>query len=159
VDSALIPMADAEREQLKKNLQHFDSEVSRILLWQPDPDKNPAWVIDGHNRYTICEEEGIELSGDCFEFKKGFTNEDEVIRWIEDNQLGRRNLSKYARFEIIYRRDGLCLEKEAEERKRAGKKLSSHGNEGSTVSKGAVKDILAAVVGVAPKTIINYIKI
>lgn len=46
-------------------------------------------MIDGHNRYEICQKHGIEFKT----VEKEFENRDVVIDWIINNQLGRRNLS------------------------------------------------------------------
>ena len=46
-------------------------------------------LVDGHNRYNICEKHGLDY--DIFE--KSFSSREEVEDWIDANQLGRRNLS------------------------------------------------------------------
>lgn len=46
-------------------------------------------LIDGHNRYEICQKHGIH-----FEISEvAFSDRQEAINWIIDNQLGRRNLN------------------------------------------------------------------
>jgi site-specific DNA-methyltransferase (adenine-specific) len=46
-------------------------------------------LLDGHNRYAICTRLGIE-----FETKPmQFSDEDEALSWMVDNQLGRREMS------------------------------------------------------------------
>lgn len=46
-------------------------------------------LIDGHNRYDICQDHGIEFKT----IEMDFDSRDEVIDWIINNQLGRRNLT------------------------------------------------------------------
>ena len=77
----LAPLLSDEREELERNI------LARGCL---DPLK--AWrgiLIDGHNRYEICTKHALpykvtELS---------FDDRDDVIDWIIDNQIGRRNLT------------------------------------------------------------------
>ena len=54
-------------------------------------------LIDGYNRYRICEEHGIEYSV----VKREFDVRDEVMLWIMRNQLSRRNLNNFQRIEIV----------------------------------------------------------
>ena len=46
-------------------------------------------LVDGHNRYSICQKHDIKFK----EVKKEFKDRDAVLNWIDNNQLGRRNLS------------------------------------------------------------------
>lgn len=48
-------------------------------------------LVDGHNRYEICQKHGIEFK--TTEFQYDFDNEEAVADWIDANQLGRRNLT------------------------------------------------------------------
>ena len=53
-------------------------------------------IVDGHNRYKLCQKHGIP-----FQTKEMyFDNELEAMVWIADNQLGRRNISIFARSEL-----------------------------------------------------------
>jgi ParB family chromosome partitioning protein len=45
-------------------------------------------IVDGHNRYEICQKHGIEF----MVAEKKFNNIDEVKQWMFINQAGRRNL-------------------------------------------------------------------
>jgi N6-adenosine-specific RNA methylase IME4 len=47
-------------------------------------------IVDGHNRYEIAEKHDLEYET----LQKDFDSRDEVIDWMINNQLGRRNLSK-----------------------------------------------------------------
>ena len=50
-------------------------------------------MIDGHNRYEICTANKIDYKTTEKEFK----SRDEVIAWIVDTQLSRRNLTEQQR--------------------------------------------------------------
>ena len=54
-------------------------------------------LIDGHNRFEICQKHRIS-----FEVRQEeFASRDDVLLWIIENQLGRRNLTKFARGELV----------------------------------------------------------
>jgi len=57
-------------------------------------------VIDGYNRYEICQKHNIPFTTS----EKSFDNEHEVINWIIDNQLSRRNITEDQRAYLIGKR-------------------------------------------------------
>lgn len=82
---ALIPALDpAEFEQLEKSLRGLGC-MDPIKVWQ-----GHDIIIDGHNRYGICQRFNIP-----FEVTEiMLTDRDTVKNFMILNQLGRRNLSK-----------------------------------------------------------------
>jgi ParB-like chromosome segregation protein Spo0J len=83
---ALIPsLATEEIEQLETNILK-EGVRDPLVIW---PVGETFVVVDGHNRFSICQKHGLE-----FPFKEvGFKDEEEVRDWMIKNQLGRRNLS------------------------------------------------------------------
>lgn len=78
----LIPrLTPEEYGQLEKNII-AEGCRDALVTWQ-------GILIDGHNRYEICQKHGIEYRV----VEKEFENRDTVIDWIINNQLGRRNLT------------------------------------------------------------------
>ena len=64
-----------------------------LIVW---PGKNDI-LIDGHNRYEICQRHGIK-----FEIKNiSFATRDDAIDWIYSNQLSRRNLTDESRTYLL----------------------------------------------------------
>ena len=57
-------------------------------------------LVDGHNRFEICQRHDIEFKTEIHEFD----NIEDVKDWIDENQLGRRNLTDDQRRLIIGRR-------------------------------------------------------
>jgi N6-adenosine-specific RNA methylase IME4 len=53
------------------------------------PFENEEVIVDGHNRYKICVQHGIEFDT----VEKEFDDIDHAKDWIDMNQLGRRNLT------------------------------------------------------------------
>lgn len=92
------PLSPEERQQLEQNILEFGCKDS-LTIWEttegiisPDsiaPDTPKYILIDGHNRYEICQKYGIDFKILIVEFE----NLDKVYDFMIDHQLGRRNLS------------------------------------------------------------------
>ena len=54
-------------------------------------------IVDGHNRYEIAQEHNLEF--DIIDKKFGSMNEAKV--WIVENQLGRRNIIDFVKYELV----------------------------------------------------------
>lgn len=79
------PLTSDERSQLEANIL---AEGCRdpLVLWGDV-------LLDGHNRYDICTENGLEF----FSVQvSGVESREDAKRWVLKNQLGRRNLSPAA---------------------------------------------------------------
>ncbi len=83
--SLIPPLSEDEYERLEKSIL-AEGVRDPIITWN-------GTIIDGHNRYNICEEHGIE----CPQVERQFESRDAAKIWIIENQFGRRNLSKYDR--------------------------------------------------------------
>jgi hypothetical protein len=57
-------------------------------------------LVDGHNRYRICQAHGLSFAV----VERAFDSRDAAQDWIDANQLGRRNLSPDAAALLIGRR-------------------------------------------------------
>jgi len=82
----LIPALTGEEfKQLEANIL---SEGIRdpLVLWK-------GYLVDGHNRYAIATEHGLDYKT----VNKEFKDSNEVKEWMILNQFGRRNLSNYQR--------------------------------------------------------------
>ena len=102
---ALIPPLSAdEYAQLEANVI-ADGCREPICAWL-------GTIIDGHNRYKICTEHGIE-----FDVREMDFDDDEAVKvWMIDNQNGRRNLTDGWKFELAQAKKALLAEKGAEKR-------------------------------------------
>lgn len=81
------PLTPEEREGLKKSLLMFGCR-DKIITWN-------GFIIDGHNRYELCTDDGIEYETLSMDYE--FESEEEVKQWIIKNQFARRNISVYQR--------------------------------------------------------------
>jgi len=61
---------------------HIDAVVVGIV-------NSSRILIDGHNRVSICGRHGIQFPIR----EKKFSNREQLVQWVIDNQLARRNLT------------------------------------------------------------------
>ncbi len=79
----LRPLRPDERERLKESIKKYGCREP-ICTWH-------GWIFAGHNRAEICQELGIQP--EVIEMDSMFETDEEVIKWIFEDQLGKRNLS------------------------------------------------------------------
>lgn len=119
-------------------------------------------LIDGHNRYEICTRRSIE-----FRIEEVLVHEDfdGVINWIVDYQLGRRNLTDFAKVELLDSKRRL-LERKAGKRKTA---MLRRGDESPVTEKlperetsradRETRNIIAKDAGISGRTVDKAVKI
>lgn len=79
-------------------------------------DKLVLWgdiLIDGHNRYSICQKHGIPFET----MQKDFASRDDVLLWMIDTQFSRRNLDAPDRI-LLAQKKAPILERLAKQRQR-----------------------------------------
>lgn len=129
-----------ELEQLEENILK-EGVRDPIVIWPVD---NQFVLIDGHNRFSICQRHKLE-----FPFKKiEFASDDEAKDWMIKNQLGRRNLSPAQQ---SYLR-GLRYNQEKSQGKRSD--LTSGQNDQKLETESTAVS-LAKEYNVSPKTIVR----
>ena len=140
----LIPPLNEEELKLLEESLVADGCESPLIVWN-------GVIIDGHNRYAICQKHGIPFSVQ----EKHFDSREEAMLWMLRNQLGRRNLNSYQRSELALRTEPLL--REAAKKKQA---TSTGGQEPQLLetSRKAEKKIhtdkeLASLAGVSDNTI------
>ena len=101
----LPPLTSEEYKQLEKNIieNGFDRNFP-IMEWQ-------GFIVDGHNRYDICKKHNIEPIIGTLAYK----TKEEVMEWMLDIQLGRRNLTPIQKIAITEKYRPI-YEKQAKER-------------------------------------------
>ena len=85
------PLRRKEYLQLEENILDEGCR-DPIIIWND-------YIIDGHNRYSICTKYSIPFKI----LSKNFDSREEVIVWICKNQLGRRNITEETRKYLIGR--------------------------------------------------------
>lgn len=148
----LPPLTDDEYKQLEKNIVEngFDRNFP-IMEWH-------GFIVDGHNRYSICKKHDIEYVVGTL----GYDTKDEVMEWMLDIQLGRRNLSPIQRISVaekyrpIYEKQALINKQNAISEARK----NNPNNENEQISVNLPKTVqpvntsekLASIAGVSEKT-------
>lgn len=93
------PLSDDEKKQLEENILR-DGIQDPLKVWQ-------GILIDGHNRYEIAQRHGLEFQT----VEMQFASRDDVKIWIIQNQLGRRNINKYVRSELVLQFESIIAER------------------------------------------------
>jgi ParB-like chromosome segregation protein Spo0J len=89
--SIISPLAPDEYYQLEANLS-AEGCRDALVTWH-------GFILDGHNRFEICNRIGIRFKIISVELP----SREAAKLWIEENQLGRRNLTPDQRAAIAYR--------------------------------------------------------
>lgn len=149
----LPPLTDEEYKRLEKNILEngFDKNFP-IMEWH-------GYIADGHNRYSICQKHNIEpVIGTL-----AYDTKEEVMQWMLDIQLGRRNLSPIQRIAVTEKYRPI-YERQAKERQiQAGKEYGNGGTKLTANLPQASTDtnkernpttdkILSGIAGVSEKT-------
>ena len=126
LETLLPPLFSEDFSLLEKSLINngFDTKFGRIKIWFPNGISGAGIIIDGHNRFQICIDNDIPLQDEYFE-EIYFESKDEVIQWMYENQLARRNLSDVDKYEIVERYNDFLRAKAKQNQIAGGKGLSN----------------------------------
>jgi len=133
----IFPLSDREFHLLEQNiLEHGVRDP--LVVWQAN---GKSILVDGYHRYKVISRRKIKN----FNVNKlKFQNKDDVLKWILDNQLGRRNATPEA---ISYLRG---LRYKLEKKAHGGDRKASGNNYHLKT-----EDNLSNTYKVSPKTIRN----
>lgn len=141
----LPPLTSEEYKQLEKNIVEngFDRNFP-IMEWQ-------GFIVDGHNRYDICKKHNIEpIIGTL-----AYETKEEVMEWMLDIQLGRRNLTPIQKIAITEKYRPI-YEKQAKENSLSNLKQNTDVVKLPTRMKkdnmGRTSEKLASIANVSEKT-------
>ena len=109
IEDLLYPLKSEELAHLEASIM-AEGVREPLLVWVREDEKI---LVDGHHRYAIAKKHGIEFSL----FPKSFSNLDDVLDWVDKNQLGRRNLTDEERSLTIGRIYQRIRDQRADERK------------------------------------------
>jgi hypothetical protein len=141
ISNLCVRLKDDERAQLEENIKAGGCRDA-LVMWG-------KILLDGHNRHEICRRLGIRFK---LVQAPGITSRGEAVKWVIDNQLGRRNLTP---LEISY----LSGKRYEAEKMTPTEQHSAAGSGNSTAGK-IYRPLdtdakLASEIGVSPKTIRN----
>jgi len=151
--SLIPPLQADEREQLEQNILFARKCYDAIIVWE-------GAIIDGHNRFEICEKHGIEFQV----IDMPLPSREAAKVWILENQLGRRNLSDVARIELALLKAEILREKARHNQSRAGGDKTKGEALLAPVSKPEnetvhVRKALASETGIGERTLHRYMKV
>ena len=87
LDGYLFPLDPDEFRQLRSNLERDGECLDPILFWE---DGNRRWILDGSNRWAICEELNVPYTIQRLDVSDLAA----AKVWMIEHQLGRRNWSQ-----------------------------------------------------------------
>ena len=133
IKNRLWKLNDTEYSNLEQSIIKDGCRES-IILWNNT-------IIDGHNRYEICKKHHIEYKT----ITKQFDNLTQVLKWVDTNQLSRRNLTDEQRT-ILLGRISKTFKVDKQENLKIGPK-------GQNVSSGINQQTAAKELGLSTKTL------
>lgn len=142
--SLIPPLSPEERTGLEASIV-AEGCRDAIVTWD-------GTIIDGHNRYEICQRHGLTFRTEAREFP----DREAATLWIIDNQLSRRNISAYARVSLELLKAPLIAKK--------AKGRQACGQGGILLSENSPKAIdtrkeIAKLAGVSDNTVARVKKI
>lgn len=140
LEHVMPPLQEMELELLTQSLLNEGCR-DPLVVW-----KETGELVDGHNRYRICQENDVP-----FEYvEMSFENEVAARHWIIKNQLARRNVPDFVRCELVL---PLEAELKAEAKKRQIRKpADSEVPNLAQQNNGKTRDELAQMAGVSHGT-------
>jgi transcriptional regulator with XRE-family HTH domain len=105
----LIPSISSEEYQLLEENLLNEGCREALVTWND-------CILDGHNRYQICQKHNIGFKI----LEKEFNTEDEAKVWIIYNQVARRNLPAYERARLLLVLKPLIMEKAKQKQHESG---------------------------------------
>ena len=131
------PLSEGEFAALEASILALGRCRDTIKIWR-------GAIIDGHNRYAICQRHGISFDVQ----KMHFRSNKEAELWIVENQLGRRNLTNVMRIKLALRKEALL---------RGQARINRAGIQDSRPVH--VRKAIAKEAGVSEQTVYKYMKV
>lgn len=141
-ESLIPPLSEDEFRQLEENCVREGIRDPLVVWHVPNGDDI---LIDGHNRFKIS----VKHHGIRFDIKRmTFDLREDAIAWIIRNQLGRRNLDVWAKFDLQKILEPI---EKAEAKKRQGTRTDITPTLAES-KKGETRDKMAKQIGVSHGT-------
>jgi hypothetical protein len=94
------PLTEAEHDALERSLL-AEGCRDALVLWNDV-------LVDGHNRYAICQKHGIPFK---VVQNERFQSMEDVMLWMIDNHLGRRSVSDFQRGVLALRKKDILAQR------------------------------------------------
>jgi len=147
------PLSGEEKKQLEDSLLKYGYKGAPIYIWHD-------YIVDGHNRYELCRKHKIEYPVEELLLGDDATIID-VMEWMIDTQLGRRNLPPQQRIAVVKKFEKKIQEQAKEKYKNTvGRPKENHSPNGEQFSYSKEKihtdKELAKLAGVGTGTIARF---
>ncbi|MGB9886692.1 MAG: DNA methyltransferase [Moorellales bacterium] len=141
IERCLFPLRPEEREALRASIEK-EGVRDPLVVWPRD---GRLVLVDGHHRYRIARE--LELEFRVVE--RRFADLEEVLDWIDRNQIARRNLTDEQRAVVL----GRMYERQKKAAHRPKLEEEKEDNLASFSGHNATAKAIAATAGVNEKTV------
>lgn len=139
----LPPLMTGEYQGLESSIvENGYNPAFPIIVW-----KGEGIVVDGHQRYCICKQYGVAFT--IYEME--FNSRHDVVSWILENQIFRRNVNPITRLYLIGRR--YLVEKKEEGNPNGFAKINQLVQNGQVGESKSTRDKIAAQLKVGNGTI------
>lgn len=144
-------------EELKAYIDPLTSDeyaaLERSLLAEGCRDALVLWgdlLIDGHNRYGICQKHGIPFNT---RQNETFKSMDDVHLWMIDNHLGRRSVSDFQRGVLALRKKEILSARVAQVKDAAPAEADAETSTASSVEPPLKRDVIAKEARISSVTL------
>lgn len=137
--SFVDPLTETEYAALERSLL-LEGCRDALVLWNDI-------LIDGHNRYAICQKHGIEFRTVQ---NTSFGSIDDVKLWMIENHLARRSVSDFQRGLLAIRKKQIVAQRKAE---RAAEAPVEEAQDGDDSPPWSTREEVARAARVSPNTI------
>lgn len=136
------PLTDSERAMLERSLL-AEGCRDALVLWGDI-------LIDGHNRYEICQKHGIEFKTIQ---NSSFETIEQVMLWMIDNQLSRRSVTDFQRGMLALRKQELLATGNRVRQATKSEALPADTTMSPSITGKASRKDVAQIAGVSSHTI------
>lgn len=144
-------------EELKAYIDPLTSDeyaaLERSLLAEGCRDALVLWgdlLIDGHNRYGICQKHGIAFNT---RQNETFKSMDDVHLWMIDNHLGRRSVSDFQRGILALRKKEILSTRVAQVKESTPADADAETSTASTAEPPLKRDVIAKEARISSVTL------
>ncbi|WP_175625256.1 MULTISPECIES: hypothetical protein [Oxalobacteraceae] len=144
-------------EELKAYIDPLTSDeyaaLERSLLAEGCRDALVLWgdlLIDGHNRYGICQKHGIAFNT---RQNETFKSMDDVHLWMIDNHLGRRSVSDFQRGILALRKKEILSARVVQVKEAAPAEADAEASAASAAEPPLKRDVIAKEARISSVTL------
>jgi ParB-like chromosome segregation protein Spo0J len=137
------PLTSNEYQALERSIQ-AEGCRDALVLWG-------EVLIDGHNRYAICQKHGIEFKTVQ---NTRFTSIEDVMLWMIDNHLARRSVSDFQRGVLALRKKEIVAS-----RLKQNEEPASSESPAAEVASRQTREEVAKIAGISSNAITQIEKI